>query len=92
MKAEGAYWPPDITHPTNKAQIGLANKAGLPHFFCRHAADFSWFQVMPGNELARAFVPETVLMSEVEWATLLYRLRGRKPPSQILANLNSLRV
>ena len=86
MKREGV-WSINTKHPTIRAQVCLADAAQIPHVICRHALDFSWFQVIPCNRYARVFVPNTVKMSQIEWVKLLYGFRGRTPPNGIIDSL-----
>ncbi len=72
--------PQSPSHPSYRALVKLADRAGLPMLFVRYAADFSWFRVTPLNDCAMAILPARLTMTEQEWVTLLYRLRGREVP------------
>lgn len=63
-----------------KALRNLAKRAAIPFFICRYANDLSWFKVTPVDRLAEKWVPEATIMSEMEWVTLLYRIKGRDLP------------
>ncbi len=71
------------THPTYQAMIDLGNRAGIPVFGVRYASDFSWWRVVPLNAKAREYVPQHVTMSEREWVTLLYHIRGYELPETV---------
>ena len=73
--------------PNLIAVTNLANLAGLPIFGVRYASDCSWFVVAPLNALATAFQPEKRTMSEIQYVELLYRLRGRTVPDNVVEKL-----
>jgi hypothetical protein len=73
------------SHPSYRAMIDLGNRAGIPVFACRYADDFSWFRATPLNENARYWLPEKKEMTELEWVSLLYRIRGREIPEDLFA-------
>ena len=53
--------------PTASLEMALAEKAensSLPFFYIRHDANFTQFQVTPGNVLAGAFLSTTKTLSE----------------------------
>lgn len=72
--------PQFATHPTYQAMIDLGTRAGVPVFACRYDDNFTDWRVIPLNGKAKEVLPERALMSEVEWVTFLYRLRGYDPP------------
>jgi len=75
--------PQYATHPSYQAIIDLGNRAGLPVFVARYARDFSWWQVTPLNDAAKHFLPESRVLAEREWVTLLYATRGRSVPESL---------
>lgn len=79
--------PQYASHPSYQAMIDLGNRADLPVFACRYAADFSWWRVVPLNQKAKELLPTIKEMTETEWVTLLYRLRGYEPPKGLLEGL-----
>ena len=79
--------PQYASHPTYQAMIDLGNKASLPVFVCRYSADFTWWRVVPLNPKAKEALPATKKMTEAEWVTFLYRLRGYEPPMELLRGL-----
>jgi len=74
------------THPTYQAMIDLANRAEIPCIGCRYAADFSWFRPVPLNSFAEIWLPQLRMMTERDWVTLLYNMRGYVPPDDLFKN------
>lgn len=72
------------SHPSYRALVDLGNRAGIPVFAVRYADDFSWWQVVPLNPMARTWIPERQVMTEADWVGLLYRMRGRQAPDAFL--------
>ena len=71
--------------PQYKALRLLCNPANLPLFAVRYADDFSSFTVVPLNRHALKYLAEISTLSETEYVTLLYQLRGHKEmPKKIL--------
>lgn len=68
-------------HPSVRALIDLADRAGLPAFIVRYTDDFAWWYVTPLNDPARALHPKEGFLTEEQWVDLLYRCRGRTMPS-----------
>lgn len=80
--------PQHATHPTYQAMIDLGTRAGIPVFAVRYAADFSWWTVVPLNEIARRWVPtRRERITERERVTLLYEMRGYVPPDSLWESL-----
>jgi len=73
--------PQFATQPSYLALVDLGNKASVPVFAVRYASDFSWWKVVPLNEIATRFLPERVTMTEEQWIALLYSVRGREVPA-----------
>jgi len=67
-------------HPSIRALVDLADRAGLPAFVVRYTDDFIRWYVTPLNEHARRLHAEASFMTEQQWLTLLYRCRGRSLP------------
>lgn len=81
--------PQFATHPTYQAMIDLGTRADIPVLAARYAGDFSWWNIIPLNECARRWVPERLeKISEREWVTLLYAIRGYIPPQSLWESLN----
>lgn len=76
--------PQNLKHPSYKAMTGVADAAKLPFFIVRYAGDRSWFRVRAVNKYAKKYLPVPELLSEVEYITFLYRLRGRTVPPDVL--------
>ncbi|MBM4019814.1 MAG: hypothetical protein FJ288_16085 [Planctomycetes bacterium] len=70
-----------LAHPSVRAIVDLADRAGLPAFVVRYADDFSWWYPTPLNERAQRLCPGGARLTEEQWVDLLYRCRGgRLPP------------
>ncbi len=74
------------THPTYQAMIDLGNRAGIPVFGVRYAEDFLWWKVSPLNPVAKRWCEKQTTMSEQEWVTLLYRIRGYDLPDDVFTD------
>jgi hypothetical protein len=81
--------PQYASHPTYMAMIDLGTRANVPVFAARYAADFSSFRVVPLNDIAREYLPERTDMTESEWVSFLYRIRGYNVPESVLAELSA---
>lgn len=66
----------DTGHPTFTALADLGDRAGLPVFVVRYAADFSWFCVKPLNRQAERWHPQETRMTEGAWVETLYAIRA----------------
>lgn len=75
--------PQYATHPTYQAMIDLGTRAGVPVFATRYADDFSWWNVVPLNESAKRHLDERTTMTEREWVTFLYKIRGYELPQEL---------
>ena len=75
--------PQYSTHPTYLALIDLGTRAGIPVLAVRYADDFSWWRVVPLNDRAKGWLPERAEMTEQEWVSLLYRIRGYDLPKSV---------
>jgi len=84
---------PPIVIRGNKSWNALretAKRARLPLFAVRYASNFSWWLVVPLDKLAKNHLLERQKMTEKEWVTLLYGLRGRKLPPMLFNNATHL--
>lgn len=71
-----------------RALIKLGDMSGLPVFAVRYASDLSWFRVTALNCVARGKVPDrSQKMTELEYVTLLYKLRDRELPIEVARKL-----
>lgn len=61
-------------------------KDGIPFFATRYSGSPYWreWNVIPLNDQAKFWVPARKLMSEEEFVTLHYHMRGRKPPRSLI--------
>jgi hypothetical protein len=75
--------PQVASHPTYQAMIDLGDRARIPVFAVRYKGDFSEWLVVPLNGLAKEKVPVRTKMTEKEWVTCLYEIRGYTPPAHL---------
>jgi hypothetical protein len=75
--------PQYASHPTYQAMIRLGTRAGVPVFAARYQNDFTLWTITPLNKLAQSRLPERRSMTEREWVTFLYELRGYTPPDDL---------
>jgi len=77
-------------HPSYKALIDLGDRAGVPVFACRYSDDFVKWVVFPLNEKAKPLLPPEwgTEMTEREYVSFLYELRGKEAPGILLSQLN----
>jgi hypothetical protein len=68
-------------HPNYQALIDLADRAEVPIFASRYAADFSAYCAIPLNGQARSIMPKNTRLTERQWVEFLHRLRGRTMPA-----------
>jgi hypothetical protein len=67
----------------HRAQKKLANLAGIPYFTVKYIKPDYKIMIYPMNGLAKEYVPIVTEMSLVEYAKLLYKLRGLECPDHI---------
>jgi hypothetical protein len=75
--------PQYACHPTYQAMINLGTRASVPVFACRYAADFTSWTAVPLNIFARNLLPHRQVMTEREWVTFLYHIRGYELPVDV---------
>ncbi|MGB9886693.1 MAG: hypothetical protein ACPLRW_06815 [Moorellales bacterium] len=78
-------------HPSYRALRRLADRAGVSLFVARYGSDCSWFRAMPLNRKARVLLPNATRMTEEEWVSFLYKLRGREAPREVLEAIRRAR-
>jgi len=81
--------PLDWDDPNRNALIDLGDRARVPVLEARYSDDFFTWTITPLNEKAKWFVSETTKMYEEEYVKLLYRIRGRAVPEEILEVLRA---
>ena len=89
-KHDGAQMP-SLKHPTYRALIDLANgyfPDGLPFIVAFYCNENWWFRVYPINTLAKKWFDEGEIMSEREYVTRLYKIRGWVVEQDVLINLS----
>jgi hypothetical protein len=79
--------PQYASHPTYQAMIDLGTRAGVPVFAARYKGDFSLFSIIPLNVHAKKFLGERKAMTEGEWVSFLYKLRGYECPQAVIDGL-----
>lgn len=72
------------SHPTYQAMIDLGNRANIPVIACRYSDDFTVWNVSPLNAIAKRYLPERRTLTEAEWVSLLYHIRGYDVPQEVL--------
>jgi len=83
--------PQYASHPTYQAMINLGTMAGIPVFACRYSDDFTEWIITPLNDKAKLRLPNKQTMTERQWVTFLYELRGYTPPEELF-NGSSVRI
>lgn len=58
-------------------------KAGVPVFAVRYSHDFTSWRVTSLNRTAKRMFPGRRTVSERQWVTFPYNLRGTQPPEQV---------
>ena len=76
-------------HPNQRSTKELADNSRIPYLITLYADNLTWYRVHPMNDYARQYIGETTKMSELEYVTLLYRMRGRIIPNDILKKLKN---
>ena len=76
-------------HPTYRALVDLGDRANIPVFAVRYTHDFSLWKITPLNSSAKKYINNQVQMTEKEYVELLYKIRGRIMPPDLLSNLNT---
>ena len=84
--------PQYSSHPSYQALIQLGNSSRIPVFACRYASDFSWWRVVPLNEYARFYVPDRTEMDELGWVSLLYKIREKQVPDDVVRNIQTMKL
>ena len=78
--------PWDLAAKAAQAFVRLADRAALPAFYVVRAADFSWWRVQALNDHARDRLGVDLrVLSEPEFVSLLYALRGLNLPPETAA-------
>lgn len=79
--------PQYASHPTYQAMIDLGTRAGIPVFACRYSDDFTSWAITALNAKAKEYLPERRTMTEPEWVTFLYKIRGYNVPQTVIDGL-----
>lgn len=80
-----------LSHPSVQAQKWLADKAELPFYLVVYYPEAFAYYVVPVNEFAQNTVhcDQSKFWSERNFVKLLYFLRGRNCPTEILEKMSS---
>ena len=79
--------PQSPLKPQYQALIKLGNSAKIPVMACRYSDDFTRYTVTPLNEFAVKFVPKRIVLDEMGWVSLLYKIRGHEVTPEFLAGM-----
>jgi hypothetical protein len=71
-----------------KALIHLGNNSKIPVFGVRYNSEFTIWKPTPLNSYARFYLSTVKTMSEFDFVSLLYKIRGVKLPIEIANKLN----
>jgi len=76
--------------PACLALGNLGTRAGVPVFICRYTDDFSLFTAIPLNKEAEKHLFSSLGMTETEWVTFLYTLRGYDCPQSVIDRIGTV--
>lgn len=85
-KAVGARWP-DMSKGVYPALRTLSDCARIPFFLVFYEPTRWWFRLVPANDHAKRHFPYQVTLSEREYVSALYRLRGVSLPVDVYQRL-----
>ena len=75
-------------HASYRAIKALADNSHIPFFVCRYSDDLTRYVVTPLNDYAEQLCnTRNTEMTEVEWVTLIYNMRGRSLPESVRVKL-----
>lgn len=80
--------PQYASHPTYQAMIDLGDKAQIPVLACRYSDDFQTWKVTLLNKEAKKILPQRAVLSEKQWVSLLYKIRGYDVPQSVLDGID----
>jgi len=80
---------PNRNHPSYIAITYLADSANIPFFLAQYTSDFTEFIITPFNYYAQQYFIERISMTEYQWVTFLYRLKGYQLPSHLERELKN---
>lgn len=89
-KAIGARVP-NFQSATIRALTALANASRIPLFVVYYNNELWWTRVTPVNTYAKQYVSSMTTFSEVEYVSLLYRVRNKVLPDDIRRTLNTVK-
>ena len=83
--------PLDFEHPSYRALRHLADASRIPAAVVFYSPSFWHFTGYPLNARAVEWFAEGEVLSELEYVTRLYRLRGRVVPAAVTCRLNQVK-
>lgn len=89
-KARGAKRP-DLQHSNIRALCRLADASRIAFFVVLYDSTYWYVRVTPVNAVAKTYCSSEQVLSEREYVTLLYKLRGLSLPPHISERLNTLK-
>ena len=87
IEVKSEYAKLNFSRLQHRAQKKLANSAGIPYFTVKYMKPDYTVLVYPMNRLAKNYIQEVQEMSLLEYAQLLYHLRGQTCPEAITSHL-----
>ena len=91
IEYKGEHAPAQFpTHPSYMALCHLGDRADVPVFAVRYAQDFSWWKVTALSHRAKRMMPLRQRMTERQFVTWLYNIRGVQPPEEIFQSLDQV--
>jgi hypothetical protein len=94
IEYKGSFEKYSLNHPTIRAQAKLATRAGLPAFVVVYYQDYYNYYVVPINDIAKTvpWCDEPRFFNEVNFVKMLYWLRKRKAPKNVLDKLHTQKI
>lgn len=75
----------DLSCSTFRVLSNLGDCANLPVFVVRYSSDFTKWNVLPLNGIAKKWKHSEVTMTKLEYVTFLYKLRGEILPEGLFS-------
>ena len=72
----------NLNHPSINAIRSLANASHIPALIVRYSTGFTWFTITEINKCSAITAPKDKI-SELDYVTFMYLLRGKKIPMGI---------
>jgi len=81
--------PVDLDHASYRALRLLADRAGISFLIARYDSLWS-FEITPGNPAAEEWFTSGERLTELQFVTRLYAMRGRELPEGLEVRLNDV--